>query len=65
MQLKNDSNPVVASFVGMEPAEFHPEKDSDNIIALITDHASLDEVVVVWIWHSKTTKCHWALQQKL
>lgn len=47
MELKNDSNPVVASFIGMESTEFNPEKDSDNIVALITNNESLDEVVVV------------------
>ncbi|WP_163325938.1 carboxypeptidase-like regulatory domain-containing protein [Draconibacterium mangrovi] len=47
MQLENDSNPVVASFIGMESAEFHPQKDSDNIIKLTDDVVGLSEVVVI------------------
>ncbi|WP_319503545.1 carboxypeptidase-like regulatory domain-containing protein [uncultured Draconibacterium sp.] len=47
IELKNDSNPVVASFVGMESTEFHPQKDSDNIITLTDDVVGLSEVVVI------------------
>ncbi len=47
MKLENDSSPVVASFIGMEPTKFQPKKDSDNIITLTTDDVALSEVVVV------------------
>ena len=47
MKLENDNNPVVASFIGMEPTKFQPKKDSDNIITLTTDDVALSEVVVV------------------
>ena len=47
MKLENDSNPVIASFIGMEPTKFQPKKDSDNIITLTTDDVALSEVVVV------------------
>lgn len=47
MELENNSNPVVASFIGMESTEFHPQKDSDNIITLADDVVGLSEVVVV------------------
>ena len=47
MRLENDSNPVIASFIGMEPTKFQTKKDSDNIITLTTDDVALSEVVVV------------------
>nr|WP_321355915.1 carboxypeptidase-like regulatory domain-containing protein [uncultured Draconibacterium sp.] len=47
LELENDTNPVVASFIGMESTEFHPQKDSDNIITLTSDDVALSEVVVV------------------
>ncbi|WP_372647656.1 carboxypeptidase-like regulatory domain-containing protein [Draconibacterium sp.] len=47
MELENDSNPIVASFIGMESTEFHPQKDSDNIISLTDDVVGLSEVVVI------------------
>ena len=47
IKLENDSNPVIASFIGMEPTKFQPKKDSDNIITLTTDDVALSEVVVV------------------
>ncbi len=47
MELENDTNPVVASFIGMESTEFHPQKDTNNIITLTTDDVALSEVVVV------------------
>ena len=47
MALENDSSLVVASFIGMESNEFHPEKDSENIVSLTNDNVALSEVVVI------------------
>lgn len=53
LQMKNDSNVIVASFVGMETSEFSPNQDSNNLIALVPDQAGLDEVVVIGYGVSK------------
>ncbi|WP_347841348.1 carboxypeptidase-like regulatory domain-containing protein [uncultured Draconibacterium sp.] len=47
LKLKNDSNPVIASFIGMETQEFNLTTDSAHIVALQANEVALNEVVVV------------------
>jgi hypothetical protein len=47
LQLTNDTNTLVASFIGMEEKEFQPKIDSDITITLKPDELALNEVVVV------------------
>lgn len=42
----DSSNPVVASFVGMETAEIKPATDSFQVIALQPEQIALDEIVI-------------------